>query len=137
MRAEALGVVMLPRTIYKAKAAVRGTLGSYLFNYRIDAMLFEFLGLDPDELLEVVRTANDDAEIEAYVRDFVAAKTAAEVAAFNERMLNLRVRPESPYAPAFRAQRERIAPERTYVTTWADLFELEEGRDVPRRVASA
>jgi hypothetical protein len=136
MRATSLGVVMLPRTIDKAKAAVHGTLGGYLYNYKIDAMLFEFLGLDPNEFLEVVRTAHDDAQIEAYVRAFVAAKSAAEIEAFNARMLGLRVRAESPYAAAFRAQRERIAPDRTDVTTWADLFDLEEGRDVPHRVAS-
>jgi hypothetical protein len=137
MRATTLGVVMLARTIDKAKAAVRGTLGGYLYNYKIDAMLFEFLELDPGELLDVVRAARDDAQIEDFVRRYVAAKTDAEVEAFNERMLQLRVRAESPYAPAFKAQRERIAPDRTDVTTWADLFDLEEGRDVPRRSASA
>ncbi len=127
---------MLARTIDKAKAVVRGNVGAYLYNYKLDEMLFAFLGIDADRFLDVVASARDDAEIEAYAAAFVACKSPAEIEAFNARMLGLAVRPGSRFEASFRAARERVAPERTDVATWVDLFDLEEGRDVPRRTAS-
>ncbi len=124
---------MLPRTIDKAKAVTRGDVGSYLYNFILDRMLFDFLCIDADEFLTVVDRARDDAQIESYARGFISKKSAPEIEAFNARMLGLAPRPGSRFEPVFKATRERVAPQRTDVFTWADLFDLEEGRDVPQR----
>ena len=70
------GIVQLGRAIDKAKAKAHGNVGEYNYDCPMDEAVFEFLGLDGAQLLEVVRNAKGDAEIEAYTRPFVAKKSA-------------------------------------------------------------
>lgn len=130
-----LGVVQLGRTIDKGKAAAAGTLGEYDYNCPMDKAVFGFLGLDGEQLLEVIKSANGDAEIEAYVKPFVQKKTADEIDRWNGEYLSHKA--EGPSLEYFVNLRNQVAPDRTDVVTWPDLLDLDEKRDVPRREAAA
>jgi hypothetical protein len=126
-----LGIVQLARTIDKAKAVAHGHVGEYLYDCPMDHGLFEYLGMDPTEFLNVVSGAKDYAEIEDYARTFVAKKDASSIEAFNEKWLS--AAPTGEALKEFQDLRTRIAPNRSDVTSWPDLLDLEEGRAVPFR----
>ena len=125
------GVVQLARAIDKGKAKANGQLGEYNYDCPMDQAVFEFLGIDGEALLEVIRNAKSDAEIETYTRPFVAAKSAEEIARWNREWLGHE--PSGESREYFLNLRSQVAPDRTDVTTWADLLDLDEKRDVPRR----
>lgn len=130
-----LGVVQLARTIDKGKAAAYGNIGEYHYNCPMDQAVFAFLGLNSDELLDVIKNAKSDDDIEAYLKGFVDQKSPAEIARWNDDWVTRKPHGES--LQFFEQLRGQIAPERTDVTTWSDLLDLDEKRQVPRREAAA
>jgi Domain of unknown function (DUF5069) len=126
-----LGIVQLARTTDKAKAVTHGRLGQYRYACAMDQGLFNYLGMDPKEFLTIVRTARNDAGIEAYANAFVAKKSPQAIEAFNERWLS--AVPSGESLKRFQELRAQIAPDRTDVVSWSDLLDLEEGRTVPDR----
>lgn len=128
------GVVQLGRTIDKGKAEAQGTVGDYHYNCPMDQAVFGFLGMDHERVLEAIRNAKTDAEIEEYTRPFVDAKSSDEIERWNHEWLSHE--PEGPSREAFMNLRAEIAPDRTDVTTWPDLLDIDEKRNVPRRTAS-
>ncbi|MBV8489814.1 MAG: DUF5069 domain-containing protein [Candidatus Eremiobacteraeota bacterium] len=135
VKAKWQGIVQLGRAIDKGKAKIAGKLGEYNYDCPMDKGVFEFLGMDGEKLLEVIRSAKSDAEIEAYTRPFVAAKSAEEVARFNREWLSHGPSEES--REYFLTLRNQVAPDRTDVTTWADVLDLDEKREVSRPAATA
>jgi len=131
------GVVMLARTIDKAKAEANGTIGEYNYDCPMDQGVFEFLGIDARQFLEVVKNAKNDADIEAYAKPFIAKKSPEEIERFNAGFLSHKPEPGSDSESYFLELRKSVAPDRTDVTTWADVLDLDEKRDVPRRTAVA
>lgn len=126
------GVVQLGRAIDKAKAKANGTNGEYNYDCPMDKGVFDFLGIDGEQLLEVVRNAKGDAEIEAYTRPFVAKKSAEEIEQWNQEWLSHK--PDGEEALGyFTNLRDSIDPSRTDIVTWADVLDLDEKREVPRR----
>ena len=85
-------------------------------------------------MLDAIRNAKNDAEIEPFTRPFVNAKSREEVEGWNREWLSRE--PEGESAKAFQALRAEIASDRTDVTTWPDLLDIDEKRHVPRRTAS-
>ncbi len=135
VRAKWQGVVQLGRAIDKAKAVAHGNVGDYHYRCPMDQAVFGFLGIDGDALLETVRSATSDAEIEAFTRPFVAAKPAEEIARWNREWLEKR--PQGESLEFFEQLRNDIVPDRSDVVTWPDLLDLDEKRDVPRRAPAA
>ena len=129
------GVVQLGRTIDKGKAQANGNIGEYHYNCPMDQAVFEFLGINSDELLGKIKNAKGDAEIEAYLKPFVDKKPSSEIESWNREWLTHK--PEGGSLEAFVGIRNQIAPDRTDVTTWADLLDLDEKRPVPKRETSA
>lgn len=127
-----LGVVQLARTIDKAKAVAHGNIGEYNYHCPMDQELFEFLGVKGEDLLEIVRNAKSDAEIEAHLAPIVRKKSATQIEHWNREWLNHQ--PEGRSLEAFLALRSQVAPHRTDVLTWPDLLDLDERREVPVRV---
>ena len=125
------GVVQLGRAIDKAKAKAAGTNGEYNYDCPMDEAVFEFLGIDGAQLLEVVGNAKGDGEIEAYTRPFVAKKSAEEIEQWNQQWLSRK--PEGESLEYFTKLRDSIDPSRTDIVTWADVLDLDEKREVPRR----
>jgi hypothetical protein len=130
------GVVMIGRTIDKAKAKAHGTIGEYHYNCPMDQAVFGLLGIDHEAFFDVVKNAKDDSEIEAHVADAVAKKSPDEIAAFNRDFLKRAPEPGSEGEGYFHQLRASVAPDRTDVTAWADLLDLDEKRDVPVRTAA-
>lgn len=128
---------MLARTVDKARAAAAGTLGAYDYDCPMDRAVFAFLGLDASAFLAAVRAAASDRELDAYVRPFVERKDAAEVERWNHDFIHYVPRAGSDSARRLRELRERLAPERTDIVTWADVIDLDEGRAVPPRAPVA
>lgn len=129
------GVVMLARTADKAKAKAHGDIGEYHYNCPMDEAVFTFLGIDHEKFLQVVTDAKDDRAIEAFAQEHAAKKTAAEIADWNANFLKYAPAPGSDGEKYFHELRDQVAPDRTDVTAWADLLDLDEKRDVPRKAA--
>jgi hypothetical protein len=130
-----LGIVQLARTIDKGKAKAYGNLGEYNYDCPMDKALFEFLGMNGDELLDVIKNAKSDDEILAYSKRFVERKSPAEIERWNHEWVTRK--PEGPSLEYFLKLRSGVAPDRTDVTSWADLLDLDEKRPVPRREGAA
>ncbi len=128
------GVVQLGRAIDKAKATAHGNVGEYNYDCPMDKHVFEFLGINDRALLETVKNAKSDADIEAYTKPFVDKKSPQDIEQFNRDWLNSTPKGES--LEYFTTLRKQVAPDRDDVTTWSDLLDLDEKRDVPRRVAA-
>jgi hypothetical protein len=126
-----LGIVQLARTTDKAKAVAHGRVGEYRYDCPMDQGLFEYLGMDAKEFLNIVKTARDDSGIEAYAKTFVAKRDPRDIEAFNQKWLS--AVPTGESLRHFEELRAKIAPERTDVVSWADLLDLDEGRAVPHR----
>jgi hypothetical protein len=130
------GIVQLARTIDKGKAKAHGNLGEYHYNCPMDVAVFTFLGIDHEALLDVIRKAKDDGEISDYVAPFIHKKSEAEIAAWNAAWLTSGPAPGSESEKFFYELRGEVAPDRTDVTSWADLLDLDEKRSVPKVVAA-
>lgn len=125
------GLVQIGRTLDKGKATAHGNVGEYHYNCSMDQAVFGFLGIDHEALLDVIKNAKDDAQIEAYVKPFIDKKSPAEIAAWNREWLTHK--PEGKSLEYFLELRNQLAPDRTDVTSWPDLLDLDERRTVPRR----
>jgi hypothetical protein len=127
------GVVMIARTTDKAKAKAHGNIGEYHYNCPMDVAVFGALDIDHEKFLQVVTDAKSDAEIEAFVQAHVDKKSPEEIAAFNESFLQYKPAPGTDSEKYFLELRSQVAPDRTDVTAWADLLDLDEKRPVPKR----
>jgi len=122
------GIVMLGRTLDKARAMNAGTLGDYRYNCPLDKEVFEFLGMDHEDLARKAGELND-GQIEEWVRSsFLTDKSTTDVERFNAEFLADAPAPGSESEQRFLRARERIDPTRTDVVTWPGLLDLEEGR---------
>jgi hypothetical protein len=129
------GLVQIARTIDKGKAKAHGNLGEYHYNCSMDVGVFSFLGIDHEALLDVISKAKSDQEISDYVAPFIHHKTSAEIEAWNADWLKATPAPGSDSEKYFLQLRSEVAPDRTDVTAWVDLLDLDEKRDVPKVVA--
>ena len=81
-----------------------------------------------------VRIVRGDEEIEVFTRPFIDAKSRDEIERWNGEWLSHE--PEGHSREAFLALRAEIAPDRSDVTTWPDLLDIDEQREVPRRTSN-
>lgn len=130
------GLAMAARTIDKARADAAGTAGEYSYNCPIDNALFGFLGTNADEFKTAVLGAADDAGAMALMQQKLAGKSPSEIEAYNAGLLGHSPQPGTEVMQYFVQARQVAAPDRTDVTTWTDLIDLEEGREVPQRAAA-
>ncbi len=133
VRDKCLGLVQLGRAVDKGIATAEGRNGEYNFDCPMDNGVFGFLGVDGKALLEVIKKANSESDIEAYLKPFVAKKTPEQIQAFNEEFVTHAPEPGSDGEKYFLNLRSEAAPGRTDVTTWTDLLDLDEKRQVPQR----
>ncbi len=130
-----LGIVQLARTIDKAKMLATGGLGEYHYDCPMDQALFAEFGIDGKRLAHLVSEFVNDparsADIEAYLQPLIAKKSQTEIERFN--LETLTKRPTGESLKHFEDLRAKIAPDRTDVTSWPDLLDLDEGRKVPQR----
>lgn len=125
------GLVQIGRTVDKGKALAHGNVGDYHYNCPMDQAVFGFLNVDHERLLEVIEKSKGDEEIFAYVKPFVDAKSSEEIETWNREYVSHK--PEGESLQYFLNLRNTIAPDRTDVTSWPDLLDLDEKRTVPNR----
>ena len=135
VRNKVLGVVQLGRAIDKGTALANGLNGEYNYDCPMDKGVFDFLGVDGGAVLDVIKKAQSESEIEAYLKPYVDKKTPQQIEAFNAEFLTHGPAAGSDAEKYFLDLRSQVGPGRTDVTTWPDLLDLDEKRDVPRRVA--
>lgn len=128
------GYAHLARMIDKARAKGAGTLGEYIYPCPLDQALLEFLGVDAEALLKVA-TEQDDQGVVEWVGRNAKIHTPEQIDAWNRAFLTREPQNEES-RQRFLKTRERVAPNRTDVTSWIDLLDLEEGRDVPQRTGT-
>jgi len=125
---ELAGIVMLARTVDKARASNASTLGEYRYDCPLDKEVFEFLGVDQAEFAKKADELSN-TQFEQWVRStFLAKKTPDQIEKFNTEFLADAPTPGSDGEEYFLGVRNRVDPSRTDVVTWADLLDLEEGR---------
>jgi hypothetical protein len=135
VREQLHGIVQLKRTIDKGLAVAAGTPGEYHYNCPMDKAVFAFLGIDHEALMNVIKANPTNRQaIDNYVAPFVHAKSDAEIADWNAHWLEQGPAPGTDSAKFFEQLRGEVAPDRTDVTSWPDLLDLDEKRPVPRRV---
>lgn len=125
------GIVQLQRTIDKGKALAHGNIGEYHYNCPMDQAVFAFLDIDHEALLNEIKNAQSDADIERYVKTFIDKKSPEEIERWNREWVTHA--PEGESLQYFLQLRNSVAPDRTDVTSWADLLDLDEKRNVPKR----
>jgi hypothetical protein len=125
------GYAHVARIIDKARAHNAGTLGEYIYNCPMDQSWFQLTGIAADAFAEAV-TTRDDRQMADWIRQRATPRSREEIEAWNRTLLSRT--PSSPESQKhFLATRQKLAPERTDITTWPDLIDLEEGRPVPKR----
>ena len=127
------GVVMLARVVDKARAAAAGTIGEYLYDGPMDKAVLGFLEIDALELLRAVGSSANDAEVEAFVRPHLERKTPAEIENWNAGFIGYVPKEGSDSRRRLVEMRDRLAPGREDILTWADVLDLDDGREVPLR----
>jgi hypothetical protein len=135
LREKLAGYVHLPRMIDKCRAVLAGTQGDYIYPCPLDERLLAFAGLTVEQFTAAVPGQTDDRIGEWFSRT-AQAHSQAEVESWSRMMLTRGPDTEEK-RDYFNRQRDAIAPDRTDVTAWADLLDLEENRPVPNRNASS
>jgi hypothetical protein len=131
VRDKHLGMVQVGRTIDKGKASLAGKLGDYRYECPMDQHLFEFLHINGEQLLDAIKKG--DQATDAFMQSAIAKKNPAEIDTFNREWLDHGPAPGSDSEKYFLDLRNQVAPDRTDVTAWADLLDLDEKRPVPQR----
>lgn len=124
----ACGLLHLPRFIAKAKKAVKGELGkSYQRNYKkgFDRFLCLHLGIDPDDVENIVRESADDEEIERRLAKILPEDL--RIAKWNREVVQKGLSPMGREA-LDQAKRKMGIEERDDLMTFADMIEFDEER---------
>ena len=120
------GMVQLARLIDKGRAFNSDTLGAYFYgeDSGIDRATLGFLGISPAEFAEALNGLSSDADVEAWLK-VNHPKSAADVAAYNERMIQMGPTDER-YKAIMAKIINKVAPERTDIKTWFALMDLDD-----------
>ncbi len=68
MRVRIGGYAHLGRLLDKARASLAGKAGEYHYNCALDKHFFAFTGIDHEEMLTAIKSANSDTEMLEWVR---------------------------------------------------------------------
>jgi hypothetical protein len=127
------GINFLPRSIDKARAELAETLGEYVWRIGRTERLLTFLGLEPGEFVEALRTYGTDQEVWAWTQQHMTPRSPKEIAAQNKAQASHEPRAGSNWDwPRSRAFLEECGHgHRTDIRRHFDRLDLDEGRKVP------
>ncbi len=118
------GIFGLARMADKARAETAGTLGEYVYNCPIDQAITKFAGFTAEDFREAAYLNPNDLELGDWVREHTRAHSG-EISQFNHRIAGKG--PEDIKECAiFKAALENAAPNRTDITTWFDLLDVDD-----------
>jgi hypothetical protein len=115
------GIYFLARTIDKTRAKIQGTLGPYKIEPGISGYVFEWLGLTEEQFTEVVRNAQTDAGVVAWIH---ANTDPAKYAGLNEMLINRAIRDDEHRAQVLPAY--PILNDHPDLRNWFEIFELDD-----------
>ncbi|HYR57924.1 MAG TPA: DUF5069 domain-containing protein [Chthoniobacteraceae bacterium] len=125
-RARLGGYALLPRMLDKCRAEIAGKSGEYHFNCPLDQRILEFLGIDAEALKSEVAKGKGDGEILEWIKANQANKhTPAEIDAWSEAQWK-RAPDDAESRDFFNELLQACGPNRTDVTTWGDLLDLDD-----------
>jgi hypothetical protein len=127
---EMAGLVHLPRMSDKGRAYKENKLADYIFPCPLDKIILSFLRVDAEVFANMTNDKKDD-EISEWAKKQTESKSEKDLEFINKQILERR--PDSKdRLEYFNELRNKIDPSRTDVNTWADLIDLEEGRQPPK-----
>jgi hypothetical protein len=128
---EMAGLVHLPRMIDKCRAYKDNTLSDYIFPCPLDKIILNFLRVDAEVFANMANDKKDD-EINEWAKGHTESKSKSDLDFINKQILERK--PDSKdRLEYFNELRNKIDPSRTDINTWADLIDLEEGRQPSKR----
>ena len=120
------GLVMLPRMIDKARAFNSNTLGEYIFPCPLDKIILEFMNINQEEIIQLLRKLNDK-ELSLWVNNRCLNFSLRDKEKINQKIL--KKRPDNQESLSrFNELRNKIDRNRTEIVTWVDLLDLDENR---------
>jgi hypothetical protein len=132
MRVKIEGYVHLARMIDKCRAVLAGTEGEYIYPCPMDDRLMEFTEIRVDQFTAAVKANPADEAVTKWFTQKAMTHSPAELDTWNRMMLS-----RGPSTPKkqkyFNKLRDAVDPSRTDLTSWADLQDLEEKRNIPRQ----
>ena len=108
-----------------------GTLGDFIYPCPLDQCLLDFVGLTAQVFLEGVKEKSEE-DCARWIHQMATPRTPAEMEDWNQRFVAKRPETEEQHR-YFDTVRDDIDPTRTDITSWDDLLDVEEGREVPTR----
>ncbi len=120
------GAVQMARLVDKGRASIGGTIGAYFYaeDSGVDRRALEFFGVSAAEFTAALNEYATDAEIVGWLNANYP-KSAAEIETFNAEMIQMG--PTDERYQAIMAQLiAKIAPERTDITTWFALMDVDD-----------
>ena len=119
-------LVHVPRMVDKARAYKKNCLGEYIYPCPLDKIILDFLAIDAEEFAQKAANLNNDY-FERWILKIREPKSLEAI-----RSLNFEILDQSPKTQEqkekFKQLRDKINEDRTDITTWVDLIDLEEGR---------
>ena len=117
---------MLPRMIDKARAFNSNTLGEYIFPCPLDKIILEFMNINQEEIIQLLRKLNDK-ELSLWVNNRCLNFSLRDKEKINQKIL--KKRPDNQESLSrFNELRNKIDRNRTEIVTWVDLLDLDENR---------
>jgi len=122
------GLLHLPRFLAKIKKHLKGELPkSYQRNFTkgFDRFLCLHLGIEPDAVIEIVKSSKDDAEIEAKLKAILPADL--KIAVWNRKMVQVGMS-EMGREKVKEVKEQMGLADRDDLLGFADLIDYDEGR---------
>ena len=123
------GYVILPRMLDKWRAVIAGTNGEYHYNCPLDEHFLKFAGIDPEPLLEQLKTGKGDGEI----LDWINAHSTNKPNKPNELQIKAWSSWQESRVPSSVETREymheaqqKLAPNREDIAGWFDLLDVDD-----------
>jgi hypothetical protein len=125
-RARLGGYALLPRMLDKGRATINGKNGEYHYNCPLDQRFVEFAGIDAEKLKQELAAGKGDGEILQWIQASSKFKrTQAEIEAWSD-WEGHRGTDNPDSREFFNGLHKQIAPQRTDISTWADLLDLDD-----------
>ena len=115
------GLYFLARTIDKTRAKLQGTLGAYKIGPGISAYLFEWLGITEEQFTDVVRRANADEDVVAWLHSCCNSDTFA---AINRRLCDRGIRDDEHFREVL--PRYPVLNEYPHLRNWFEILEVDD-----------
>ena len=121
------GIVSLPRMIDKTQANADGTLGEYDVDCPHDKPVLAFLGIDFATFAAKLKELNyDTGAVGKWATSLLASKSSDDIAKFNAERRQWK--PDDHSQQYFDTLKKQVAPDRSDVSTWFQLLDLDEKR---------